>query len=159
MRPILSFVILLSSLLAHAQSPKPTDVPLADFKTKKTEDWARQLPSLLPAIQKCVNDAAVPVAVVIKAWPMNHGMVGVRLHTNQSRQYVCVASHDGMRLDSVHPVSTHEALQEGNPVFHPSREQPPSIDCGRLEKIIVEHKLLAGWLQYDPCPLQSPKQR
>src|SRR5215470_9995641 len=55
------------------------DSPLADFKKKNADDWARQLPSLLPAIEKCVNDARVPVLFVVKAWPKERGMVGVRL--------------------------------------------------------------------------------
>ncbi|MFY9560685.1 MAG: hypothetical protein WAQ52_10665 [Terriglobales bacterium] len=138
-----------------------SDAPVAEFKKKKTDDWAKQLPDLLPAIQKCVNDAHIPVLFIVKAWPINRGMVGVRLEGPHNRQHDCIATKDGMRLDSVRPVSAHEPPlpQSGNPVFYPAQERPPLIECGRVERVVADRKLFAGWLQYDPCATEIPPLR
>jgi hypothetical protein len=126
--------------------------PVAEFKKKNSDDWAKRLPDLLPAIQKCVNDGRVPVLFVVRAWPLAEGMIGVRLLTVQRKQYECVAGKTGMRLDSIKPAKSGDPRVPAawNPIYYPAREQPPVIACGRVERV-MEKKILVGWLQYDPC--------
>ncbi len=163
---LLGLVALSGALLAQnppaarATLARP-EAPIAEFKKKKPDDWARLLPDLLSAIQKCVNDAHVPVLFVVKAWPMNHGMVGVRLEGPHHRQHECIAAQDGMRLDSIRLVNAQEPPlpQSGNPVFYPAQERPPVIECGRVERVMADKKLFAGWLQYDPCATEIPPLR
>ena len=63
-----------------------------------------------------------------------------------------------MRLDSMRPVGAHEAPlpQSGNPVFYPAQERPPLIECGRVERVMADKRLFAGWLQYEPCATEIP---
>jgi hypothetical protein len=37
-----------------------------------------------------------------------------------------------------------------SPVLWPAREQPPVIDCGRVERVLDRGRPF-GWLQYGPC--------
>jgi hypothetical protein len=37
------------------------------------------------------------------------------------------------------------------PRFHPAREAPPVIACGRVERVLDRGGRLLGWLQYGPC--------
>jgi hypothetical protein len=142
---------------ASDQKVTIANAPAAQFKSKVADDWARQLPDFLPAIQKCVNDSGVRSLFVVKAWTMKQGMIGMRLHA-RTGQYICTAARNGMRLGSIVAVSTHEKPMAGNPIFFPAPEEPIALDCGRVERVFTG-KLVAGWLQYDPCPLETPPAR
>jgi len=133
-------------------SPTLQNAPIADFKKKGADDWARLLPGLLPGIQKCINDGGVPVLFVVNAWPMDQGMVGVRLLTNQKKQYECVAARTGMRIESMRPAKAGDPKTpvKWNPIYYPAREEQTTIECGRVERV-MEKKMFLGWLQYEPC--------
>jgi uncharacterized membrane protein len=64
------------------EGPQPAaavdDLPVADLKSKASDDWTRLLPDLLPGMQACLDKTPGPSAYVTKAWPMNRGMVGTR---------------------------------------------------------------------------------
>jgi uncharacterized membrane protein len=59
--------------------------------TAAASAWTDRLPDLLPAIRKCVIDSGVAVRSVTKAWPMNRGMVGVRLVDLKGGRSDCIA--------------------------------------------------------------------
>jgi hypothetical protein len=43
------------------------------------EDWSRHVLDLMPAVRACLDVTPAKPATITKAWPMNHGMVGVRV--------------------------------------------------------------------------------
>jgi hypothetical protein len=108
-------------------------------------------------MRKCINDGKVPVRFVLKAWPMNRGLVGVRIQALNDKRYDCIAAQTGDHIQRVRRVraSTTPLPLEGNPIFFPAREAPPLIICGRVERVFGEKRLFAGWLQYDPCRVQG----
>lgn len=128
-------------------SIRPAEVATGCCKPRA--DWAGRLPGLLPAVRKCIIDSGLAVHSVAKAWPMNRGMVGVRLIDLQGKRSDCVADSRGKSIASVRK-ATAQLPSEGNPLFLPAREQPPSVQCGRLERVEVAG-VLHGWLNYDPC--------
>jgi uncharacterized membrane protein len=67
------------------------DLPVADLPAKPAPDWARLLPDLAPAIEACVGATPGPAPRVTKAWPMNHGMVGVRTRDGAGGWFACIA--------------------------------------------------------------------
>lgn len=127
--------------------------PVAEFAGKPPDDWARWLPDLLPAIDACLLDAGVPAVRVAWAWPMNRGKAGVRLVDQAGQPTDCVADLGRRKVERVGPplsdVSAH--ADRTGPVFLPAREQPPLVDCGRLERVLDARKRLRGYLHYGPC--------
>ncbi|MDZ4735287.1 MAG: META domain-containing protein [Rhodospirillaceae bacterium] len=114
---------------------------------KPETDWSRYLPDLLPALQRCLFDAPVVIDRVVAAWPMNHGMAGVRAIDEEGAAHDCIASMDGGKIDMFDRAG--DAMPgEGDPAFHPVRDQPPAIDSGRLEQVIDGEGALVGWLHY-----------
>jgi uncharacterized membrane protein len=124
--------------------------PFADFGGKRVTDWSRVLPDLLPAVQACVSQATPSVESVLKAWPMNRGMVGARLKTSDGGVHDCTATTGG-KVDSLAPIAADaEPLPgEGEPVFLPTYASPPEVDCGRLERVSgPQGEAVAGYLHY-----------
>ncbi|WP_404384911.1 hypothetical protein [Caenispirillum salinarum] len=125
-------------------------VPFADFGGKPVGDWSRVLPDLLPAIQACVDEAEAAVQSVLKAWPMNQGMVGVRMKTTDGALQDCVATSGG-RVDSLEtlPQTAEPLPDQGEPVYLPGRATPPDIDCGRVERVSgPQGEAVSGYLFY-----------
>lgn len=88
------------------------DPPFADPRNKPMGDWSRMLPDLLPAIQACIGESADRPRVVLKAWPMNRGMVGVRMARTRDGAATqdCIATTGG-RVDRLErPSENAEAL-------------------------------------------------
>ena len=67
-------------------------------------DWSRYLFDLLPAIQACIDKTPEPDPYATKAWPMNHGMVGVRTRNGQGGWFECVAEANGKSIDRFVPL-------------------------------------------------------
>lgn len=114
---------------------------------KPETDWSRFLPDLLPAVQRCLLDAPVAIDRVVAAWPMNHGMAGIRAIDAEGFAHDCIASMDGTKID-LFDAAGDAIPGEGDPVFHPVRDQPPAIDSGRLEQSVDSESALVGWLHY-----------
>jgi uncharacterized membrane protein len=121
--------------------------PVADPATKPAGDWARFLPDLLAGVQRCVVDGGVAVAEVATAWPMNHGLMGVRLVDPGGSRHDCIVELGSGRIDSV-SAAAEPLPGEGRPVFLPARERPPSVDQGTLERVLLPSGTVAGWLHY-----------
>lgn len=129
------------------------DPPFADPRNKPMGDWSRMLPDLLPAIQACIGESADRPRVVLKAWPMNRGMVGVRMARTRDGAATqdCIATTGG-RVDRLErPSENAEALPgQGAPVFLPLHATPPGLTCGRLERVSGRQgEAVAGYLLYD----------
>lgn len=122
--------------------------PVADPATKADPDWARFLPDLLPAMEGCRKKADDQALRILKAWPMNRGLVGVRLQDETGARRDCVADSRG-RVKEIAPVTATDDLPgEGSPVFYPAAGTPPILDHGRVERVLDGKERLSGWLHY-----------
>ena len=126
--------------------------PVANFAGKASDDWARRLPDLLPAINACVAREGARVKSVAAAWPMNR-MAGVRLVEAGGATVDCVVEATGRGTPTLAAVNAAppSVPNAGNPLFYPAREPPPIVACGRLERAQNSRGALVGYLHYDPC--------
>jgi uncharacterized membrane protein len=125
--------------------------PVADAATKPEADWARFLPDLLPGIRRCVARLGEAADRVVKAWPMNHGMMLARIAAPGGMRQDCVVEIGGKRrIDRIDPVTaqTPPLPDEGKPVFLPFRDPAPLVTSGRLERVLDAQRRLRGWLHY-----------
>jgi uncharacterized membrane protein len=129
----------------------PDDVPVADLAAKPPDDWACRLLELLPAITACVARTSGTGTRVSKAWPMNHGLVGVRTESDSGR-WECVARADGNAVHSVAGLGAAPPVPgEGRTIFTPAGTSPLQGRCWRHERVIAPDGRLVGWLSYDVC--------
>lgn len=141
----------LGPVLAEAPTTEAGAIPFADYGSKALDDWSRDLPNLLPAIRACVRSPDMTAEQVLKAWPMNRGMVGVRIAAEDGGTVDCTATTGG-RVETVETLAADAAPLpgQGEPVFLPGRTTPPDIDCGRLERVSgAQGQEAAGYLLYD----------
>lgn len=132
----------------------------ATAQSKLESDWSRLMGDLLPAIQACIAQPAVPVDRVLKAWPMDQGMAGVRLRSPDGHRFDCIAPLLGgvaERLTGLMP-EAGKVPGEGDPIFFPMRESPPPMRVELLEQVVDAAGNVQGWLSYtrggpnDPGP-------
>jgi heat shock protein HslJ len=131
-------------------------------RVKAENDWTRLMSDLLPAIQACLEQPAVPVESILKAWPMNHGLVGVRLRSAGGHRFECLAPASGtsvMRLIGLMP-EEEKVPGEGEPVFLPKREHPPAVRVDELEQVVDGSGAVLGWIYYaGGAPTLGPGER
>lgn len=106
--------------------PPFADPPFADPRNKPMGDWSRMLPDLLPAIQACIGESADRPRVVLKAWPMNRGMVGVRMARTRDGAATqdCIATTGG-RVDRLERPSENAEALPGQGAPSSFRYTPP----------------------------------
>lgn len=137
---------------ASVNLAEPAAFPVADLRAKPADDWSRFLLDLLPAISACLDETPGPAPRVTKAWPMNHGMVGVRTRDGAGGWFACIAPALGGEVDRLEPVVDHERLPgEGIVVFTPAAQEPPAGECYEHERALGGGGELVGWLSYDTC--------
>ncbi len=124
--------------------------PSPAASAKAESDWSRLIGDLLPAIHACLTQPAVPVERVLKAWPMNDGMVGVRLRSPDGHRFDCMAPHTGGPAERLNGLMPEDAKMpgEGDPVFFPKRESPPPVRVELLERVVDGTGAVRGWLSY-----------
>ncbi|GGB63384.1 hypothetical protein GCM10011505_49960 [Tistrella bauzanensis] len=116
------------------------------------ENWARDLASLMPAIRACVADGRVPVQAVTAARVMNEGLIGVRLRAPDGSRHDCITSD--AKVSAIDPVPEDAADTwpgEGDPLFLPAGDQPPTAACGTVERVLDGDGQLVGYLHAAPC--------
>jgi uncharacterized membrane protein len=140
---------------APATAPSgPVDAPEAHLERKAPDDWSRQILELLPAIRACLAETPGPVARVIKAWPMNRGMVGARTRDDNGNHWNCVAPAEGGEVSIFAKVPEGSKIIPGETriVFTPVPQAPPMDSCQEHERISdPKTGSLLGWLSYDVC--------
>ena len=131
----------------------PGNYPLFDPAAKAADDWSRFLFDLMPAIDTCLREAVGDLPRVIKAWPMNHGMVGVRLQNIDGGRHQCIAVADGSAVDRVELLGADAkpAPGEGNPIFTPAAGAYPGGACFRHERVEAADGRFLGWLSARIC--------
>lgn len=135
--------------------------PAADHADKSPEDWSRLLPVFAAGIQRCIGDMTEPVAAVTKAWPMNRGLIGVRLQDADGDRTDCIVEQTGDRIEQLEAVSAGDELPgENSPALLPAGEMPPRVTCGRLEKVVAGEDQVWAYLHYGgPCAEAGPDER
>jgi uncharacterized membrane protein len=127
--------------------------PVAEFAKKSTDDWARSLPELLPAIRVCFNSDEAHAKWVAKAGPAGNGMAAVRMLQSSGKSIDCEVDVSGKGAPKLALVSASDPplLGAGNPLFYPAREMAPMVRCGRLERVMGPNGAVIGYLHYEPC--------
>jgi len=129
------------------------DLPVAVLEEKPPGDWSRLLFDLLPAIGACIDKTPGSSPRVVKAWPMNHGRVGVRTSNREDAVFECVANHQGTKVDSFTALRGETVAPHGgwSPIFTPPEQRPPTGECYQHERVVGASGELVGWLSYDTC--------
>jgi len=99
----------------------PGDYPPFDPGAKAADDWSRLLLDLMPAIDVCLREPVGDLPRVVKAWPMNRGLAGVRLQNIDGGRHQCVGPARGAAVEGVEQLALGApALPgEGDPIFTP----------------------------------------
>lgn len=127
-------------------------VPAAEAKDSAT-DWSARLMDFLPAIETCLAASNGPM-VVTKAWPLNRGLVGVRLLDPERRRFDCLAPHAGGAPVAYSAIEGDGTRLPGEfqPLFTPNPGQPPAGECYQHQQVFHPTTGAAlGWLSYDTC--------
>jgi uncharacterized membrane protein len=139
------------------EGPQPPagvdDLPVADLKSKASDDWTRVLLDLLPAMQACLDKTPGPSAYVTKAWPMNRGMVGARTRNRDGGWFECIATSDGQSVEHIEMLPKAAAPLPGEQaaVFTPAAQTPPPGNCYRTERVQDATGKMVGWLSINGC--------
>jgi putative lipoprotein len=131
----------------------PGSYPLFDAAAKAADDWSRFLLDLMPAINACLREPVGDLPRVVKAWPMSHGMVGVRLQNIDGGRHQCIAAADGAVVDQVELLAFDAAPApgEGNPIFTPADGAYPGGACFHHERVETADGRFLGWLSARVC--------
>ncbi len=107
----------------------------------------------MPAIQACIDKTPEPDPYATKAWPMNHGMVGVRTRNGQGGWFECVAEANGKSIDRfvTLPPSAPLAPNEDRVVFSPPDHAAPGGKCYKHERVMDGMGDFMGWLSTNVC--------
>ncbi|WP_417815525.1 YbaY family lipoprotein [Thalassospira alkalitolerans] len=127
-------------------------VDVDDLQKPDNPEWTRQITALMPAINACLAVSSNDLTSILKAWPMDHGMVGIRTINGDGSRYDCLAPSGG--LGDVHTElvdgSTNRLPDEGAVRFTPATGAYPDGECFRHQR--VEHNgIFIGWLSHNLC--------
>jgi hypothetical protein len=112
-------------------------------------DWSLNITELMPAIKECADNPSRPAANVLKAWPMEGDLIGVRMTDLTGKRVDCVAERGGGRIDSETEVLPNDLLpSEGRPTFYPASQGQPL--CDGLSPVTV-NGIQEGWLRDSSC--------
>jgi uncharacterized membrane protein len=127
--------------------------PVAEFDKKLPDDWARQLPNLLAAVNLCLASDGGRAKWVAKAWPAAGGPAHVRMIETAGKAVDCETDMTGKGVARIDAVSAGDPPLQGagSPLFYPAREQAPLVSCGKLERVTGRTGTIVGYLHYDPC--------
>jgi membrane-bound inhibitor of C-type lysozyme len=142
--------------LAASSTPlrlAPGNYPLFDPAAKPADDWSRLLFDLMSAIDTCLREPVGDLPRVIKAWPINHGMVGVRLQNIDGGRHQCIAAADGSAVDQVELLGAEaeRAPGKGNPIFTPAAGAYPGGACFSHERVETADGRFLGWVSARTC--------
>ncbi|HEV7267543.1 MAG TPA: hypothetical protein VGN83_21930 [Falsiroseomonas sp.] len=106
--------------------------------------WEARVRDLAPALRACLAD--LPGAMVLEAWPMNHGKAGARVLLAPGAEEICVADLGRGVVDSRRPIEPPDMRPDlGLRTFMLERR---CVDARRVED---EQGRELGWLAYRAC--------
>lgn len=127
-------------------------VKVSELKEKGTGIWTQYFDELQPAITACLGKNPGDLVSVVKAWPMNHGMVGVRTINGNGGRYDCLVPSDG--LGTVHTelveATTNILPGEDEVRFTPANGAYPNGKCFSHERL-EQGGVFVGWLSVNSC--------
>ena len=131
-----------------AAALSPAGAPPADLADKAADDSMRLWPDFKPAMDACLADARSNARAVVKAVPMNHGRVLVRLADDGGRHFDCIVVDGPNVVERIEAVAADPPAPPGKraPVFLPSSGPPPRVTCGRLGRVVDYRGATAGYL-------------
>lgn len=131
----------------------PGAYPLFDPAAKPSDDWSRVLFELMPAINACLRAPVGDLPRVVKAWPMNGGLVRVRIQNIDGGRHQCIAPADGSAIDQVEllEAEAEPAPGEGNPIFTPAEGAYPGAACFSHQRVESAGGQFLGWLSARVC--------
>jgi membrane-bound inhibitor of C-type lysozyme len=131
----------------------PGGYPRFDPGARTADDWSRLLLDLMPAIDACLREPAGHLPRVVRAWPMDHGVVGVRLQNLDAGRYQCIAAAEGSSMERVEQLAFDApALPgEGDPIFTPAAGAYPGGACFSHERVETGAGWFVGWLSARIC--------
>jgi hypothetical protein len=142
--------------LAASSTPlrlAPGNYPLFESAAKSADDWSRFLLDLMPPINTCLRAPVGDLPRVIRAWPMNHGMVGACLQNIDGGRHQCIAAADGSAIDRVELLGAEAERppRAGNSIFTPADGAYPGGACFRHERVETKDGRFLGWLSVRTC--------
>ncbi|MHC8494351.1 YbaY family lipoprotein [Thalassospira sp. SM2505] len=127
-------------------------VKVAELKAAGKGLWTEYFEDLQPAIIACLAENPGDLVSVLKAWPMNHGMVGVRTVNGNGGRYDCLVPADG--LGTVHTelveTTTNILPGEDDVRFTPATGAYPGGKCFSHERL-EDGATFVGWLSEKTC--------
>ncbi|MCC9623882.1 YbaY family lipoprotein [Thalassospira sp. MA62] len=133
----------------------PGDFPLvtvSDLKNTSNAGWIGDFDDVYPAMTACLAKSSGDLVSVLKAWPMEHGMVGVRTVNGNGTRYDCLVPSDG--LGTVHTelveTTTNILPGEGDVRFTPANSAYPQGECFAHERV-EKNGQFVGWLSRKTC--------
>ncbi|WP_114088305.1 YbaY family lipoprotein [Thalassospira profundimaris] len=133
----------------------PGDFPTVTVKSLMqggNSEWTRYFDDLMPAIKACLARPVGDLPSVLKAWPMNHGMVGVRTVNINGGRYDCLAPSTGLGDIHVEAVEgpTNVLPGERDVLFTPAAGAYPPDACYQHKKL-MKNGVFIGWLSRNAC--------
>ena len=133
----------------------PGNFPLVktvDLKKSGNNEWTRYFEDLWPAINACIVENPGDLVSVLKAWPTNHGMVGVRTVNGNGGRYDCLVPSDGFGTAHTELVeaTTNILPGENQVLFTPANGAYPGGDCFSHERL-EQDGVFIGWLSHNSC--------
>lgn len=127
-------------------------VKVTELKAANKGIWTEYFEDLQPAITACLAENPGDLVSVLKAWPMNHGMVGVRTVNGNGGRYDCLVPADG--LGTVHTelveTTTNILPGEDDVRFTPASGAYPGGKCFSHERL-EQGGTFVGWLSQKTC--------
>ncbi|CAM3453491.1 YbaY family lipoprotein [Thalassospira profundimaris] len=133
----------------------PGDFPVvsvAELKRQGDGIWTRYFDDMMPAITACLAKNPGDLVSVLKAWPMDHGMVGVRTINGNGGRYDCLVTSDGMGTAHTEQVETTTNILPGEDVvrYTPANSAYPGGECFAHERL-EQNGVFIGWLSEKTC--------
>lgn len=127
-------------------------VEISDLKNQGEGIWTRQFDALQPAITACLAKSKGDLVSVLKAWPTDHGMVGVRTINGNGGRHDCLVPADGLGTAHTELVETTTNILPGEDVvrFTPASGAYPGGDCFAHERL-EQNGMFIGWLSKNTC--------
>ncbi|MGF1561696.1 MAG: hypothetical protein ACFB3T_05900 [Geminicoccaceae bacterium] len=127
--------------------------PMWEFADKSADDWSRQLPALMPAVESCLAVLILRPIDVVHASEDEVGNSLIRLRRRNGHRFDCRVSAKKSKVELITPVPADTFLDGENwPVFTRDPDQPPDGKCWRREVIDLDAGgAVLGFLSYPIC--------
>lgn len=120
-------------------------------------DWSRNILTLYPAIDGCVDVGSAPPITVLRATARSRGLAEVIMSDAAGRRWDCIIRDTGGTPIRYDPLSGSVFMRDRiaqEPFFSTETERPAlDPDCYRFERVIdPSTDAHLGWLYYRTCP-------